>query len=125
MKRYRWVLIVGQLGLLLACGRDDSPEPAADATVSPGQTVDDRGGTVLGPSGCSVEIPAGALTAPTTITIEIVADGYPSFHEGTPRSPVFALRPHGLTFAKPVRLRVPFSGVASASVALYTTPPAG
>jgi uncharacterized delta-60 repeat protein len=75
---------------------------------------------VVGPNGAKVVIPPGALATDTTITIEQTSAGSPPLPGGvTAFGPMFALTPHGTTFAVPVTLTVPFD---PASVPAGVTP---
>jgi len=79
-------------------------EPAASALIGP------EGGTLrLGKAG--VEIPPGALSADTFISIcglseiQSLGDG---LSNATDRAAGFRFEPHGLRFLRPVRIRLPF-----------------
>lgn len=86
------------------------------------------GGTLAHPDGAKLVIPAGALAADVTLSIESVA---------TPRGrgvrfvgPVFRFGPPGQVFAKPVAVTVPYvpaqlQGVSAAAVRLYHGDDAG
>jgi len=66
------------------------------------------GGTVTGPSGASVVIPAGALASDTRILIEVVTAGAPALPTSfTATGQMFAFTPHGTTFAVPVTITLP------------------
>lgn len=88
------------VALLAACGGG-----AADGDAAP--TVGAAGGSVAGPAGASVTVPAGALSADTPVAIAASADGAPPRPDGPLGSAVFALTPHGTTFAKAVTVRLP------------------
>ena len=94
-------------------------------TTAPFVTVGVAGGSVLGPSGAQVVVPAGALAHDTTIGIAQTSVGAPGLPAGTtPFGPTFAFTPHGTSFAVPVTITVPFdpSAVpAGASPKLYKT----
>ena len=83
------------------------------------------GGTVLGPNGAKVEIPAGALAINTEIKVELTAAGAPPLPAGIAAvGQVFAFTPHGTTFAVPVTITVPFDPAAvpaGANAAIYKT----
>jgi len=73
--------------------------------------IGSAGGTIaLG--GASVEIPEGALSSTVTITVS----RYPAANlpaaptDREPAGDAFAFEPHGLAFAVPVTLRLPFTG---------------
>jgi len=90
-----------------------------------GTVIGAAGGTVNGPEGSSVVIPAGALASDTRINIEKTSAGAPELPDGFPVSgDVFALTPHGTTFAVPVTITVPFDPAlipADGRPALYKT----
>ncbi len=71
--------------------------------------VGPAGGTVVGPDGVEVHIPAGALTQPTTIGIARSPGGWPlPLVEGTtPAGSIYELTPHDVIFDKPVIIRLP------------------
>lgn len=111
-------------GILTACsgsGGDDN----GGVTPQGGTVVGAAGGTVEGPAGVRIVIPPGALAADTAILIEQNSDGAPELPgDFSPIGPMYALTPHGLQFALPVTLTVPFdpAAVAAGSTpALYKT----
>lgn len=81
------------------------------------------GGTINGPGGVALEIPAGALSTDTAITIALDDTGAPSLPPGfTARAaPMVALTPHDLRFAAPVRISLPAPTGASAELTLLKT----
>ena len=94
------VLVVAGLG---ACGGSDHDAPATTLTVGAG------GGTLAGPAGSQVVVPAGALAQPTSITIAQDKAGAPALPPGsTSLGAMFALTPHGTGFAMPATLTIPF-----------------
>jgi len=67
------------------------------------------GGTVTGPAGAQVVIPAGALAGDTTIDIAQSSAGAPALPGGfAVFGQTFAFTPHGTSFAVPVTITVPF-----------------
>ncbi len=102
--------------LLAACGGGESspaqpvpPAPTPTAPVPPGVLIGAAGGTVSGPNGASVVIPAGALSTEVRINIERITTGAPALPAGlTAIGPMFAFTPHGTTFALPVTMTLPF-----------------
>ncbi|KAF0187978.1 MAG: Immunoglobulin I-set domain-containing protein, partial [Gammaproteobacteria bacterium] len=118
-------------GILTACsggGGDDNITPPLGGAGGPSQgraVVGAAGGTVSGPAGVQIVIPPGALAADVTIQIEQSWDGAPALPTSvTTAGPMFALTPHGLQFALPVTLTVPFdpAAVPTGSIpALYKT----
>lgn len=90
---------------LVALGGCGGPPAPPSVTV----TVGAAGGTVTGPSGAKVVIPAGALAKDTPIGIAQTGAGAPALPSGTATfGPMFAFTPHGTVFAKPVTITVPF-----------------
>lgn len=78
-------------------------------TPSTGQVVGTAGGTVLGPNGASVVIPAGALASDVTINVAQTSAGSPPLPGGfTALGQMFAFTPHGTSFAVPVMVTMPF-----------------
>jgi hypothetical protein len=90
----------------IACGGPSSSPPATIVTT----TIGPSGGQVA-TSGATLDIPAGALTTPTAITITEERSGPPAPYVGL--SALFQFSPEGLTFAKPAT--VSFSTSASAA----------
>ncbi len=90
------------------------------------QMVGPVGGTVTASDGSSVDIPAGALASPTTITMEVVA---PSILPGGSVSggAAYAMGPEGQTFLAPVTVTLRFDRTAlppmtqGSDLAIFTT----
>ena len=104
---------------LAACGggSDVGSEPAK---LPSGAVVGAAGGTVLGPNGAKVEIPPGALSAGTTISVEQTSAASPPLPAGySAVGQMFALTPHGTAFSVPATLTLPFDG---SQVLAGTTP---
>jgi uncharacterized delta-60 repeat protein len=97
---------------LAACGGGGSDEETAPPPPPPppaGTLIGSGGGTVTGPSGTSVVIPAGASAAQVRVLIEQTSTGAPTLPTGaTSIAPVFAITPHGATFTTPVTVTLPF-----------------
>jgi len=76
-------------------------------TYAVSASIGAAGGTLTHPDGMSVVIPAGALSANTTIGISRPVAGWPlPFVADTlPTGAVFELTPHDIVFAKPVLFR--------------------
>ena len=90
---------------LAACGGLDDATPPAGA----GATIGAAGGTLDGPAGSQVIVPAGALGAATTLSITASSSGAPSLPPGgLVLGEMFALTPHGTAFVAPATLRIPF-----------------
>jgi uncharacterized delta-60 repeat protein len=101
--------------LLSACGGGgDSPSPPAPPpannppATAPG-TIGAAGGTVTGPSGAQVVIPAGALAQDVAIDIAQSSAGAPPLPaDMVAAGQMFALTPHGTSFATPATVTIPF-----------------
>ncbi|MEO5883780.1 MAG: hypothetical protein ABIQ06_15290 [Caldimonas sp.] len=101
---------------LAACGGSDEEEtPASRATIGA------AGGTLAGPGGAQIVVPAGALAQPTQITIAQDDAGAPPLPTGsTAFGPMFALTPHGTGFAAPATISVPFDPALAAADSVPT-----
>lgn len=100
------------LGLVACGGGDDAaPAPAPPAPPPPpGTLIGAGGGTVTGPTGTTIVIPAGALTTETRINIEVTTTGSPALPANVAfPGQMFAITPHGTTFASPVTVTLPFN----------------
>ena len=101
------------------CGGGDDAVNAAPAGM-----IGPAGGTVSGPNGAQVVIPAGALAANTAIAITL-APGILTLPAGNATvGPVFSFTPHGQTFAQGVTITVPIDPAqvpAGAAVKLHKT----
>ncbi len=94
---------------LAACGGGGEDDPPPPPPTPPGTLIGAAGGTVTGPNGASVVIPAGALAAEVRINIELATAGAPALPGTfTAAGQMFAFTPHGTTFAVPVTLTLPF-----------------
>lgn len=98
---------------LWACGSGDDP-PAA--VVEASATIGTEGGTLEGPDGVVVKVPAGALTEATTIRIARTAEGSPSAPPDgyAVNGNVYEITPHDLVFLYPVTIEMPWAPVAGA-----------
>lgn len=117
----RLMLAAGVLALLAACGGDDAPsEPPSAVTAEIGP----QGGTVNGPDGVQVVVPAGALAQPTTIGIARSAVGAPTpLSEGNaPAGSIYEFTPHDLVFNTPVTIRMPVPANAVSSEVFMASP---
>lgn len=91
--------------LLGACGGGDD---AAPPPASVGATIGAAGGTLDGPDGVRVEVPAGALTQDTVIRVAKTSTGAPgTLPAGVAAAPVYELTPHGINFNRPVTISLP------------------
>ena len=104
--------------LLGACGgggggdspSSSAPPPPTGITAPP--TIGVAGGTVSDASGASVIVPPGALATATTIRVANDSSGAPALPaELTAAGNMYAITPHGTTFAEPVDIRIPAPGV--------------
>jgi alpha-tubulin suppressor-like RCC1 family protein len=106
---------------LAACGGsgDAAPPPMIGAA----------GGTVTGPNGAQVVVPAGALAANTAIAVDQSSAGSPALPIGMNAfGAMFAFTPHGTSFAAPVTVTLPFNAAsvpAGVTPALFKTNAAG
>jgi hypothetical protein len=109
-------LVLSTLCVFVACSsEDDAPNhdfnetPQATGDVlQKSQTVGPAGGTVSG-GGATIDIPAGALPADTTITITSRAPSSVTLPTWTPTQVMggtFAFGPDNIVFAKPVTITV-------------------
>ena len=88
-----------------ACGGSDDAPPSGGVTM----TIGAAGGTLDGPGGAQLVVPAGALTQATSITVAQDGSGAPALPAGGAGvGAMFALTPHGTAFAVPATVRVPF-----------------
>ncbi len=120
----RCFIIATLLLTLAACGGggDESPPATPPAPPPPGTLIGAAGGTVTGPNGSKVVIPAGALTTEVRINIEQVTTGAPALPAGfVAHGQMFAFTPHGTTFAAPVTMTLPFNpaGVPAGSTPVF------
>ncbi|MEO8061917.1 MAG: Calx-beta domain-containing protein [Pseudomonadota bacterium] len=113
---------------LAACGGGDEAAPAPAPPVPPppsGTLIGAGGGTVSGPTGTTVVIPAGALATEARINIEQTTTGSPALPANvTFPGAMFAITPHGTTFTSPVTVTLPFNPAlvpAGQTPALYKT----
>lgn len=123
-KRTR-IAAIASLALLFAlvgCGGDVNEGAATTPPASTTVSVGVEGGTVTGPDGVQVVIPAGALDKPTEIGIARSAVGAPPEPDAYPASGyVYEITPHGLTFNSLVTVRAPIPGGASAPQAFMAS----
>jgi len=96
---------VAALVALAACADSGNGGPAP----SGGVVIDAAGGTVDGPNGAQIVIPAGAVDTATTIAIKQSSAGAPALPAGTAAAgAMYEFTPHGQTFNTPVTISVPF-----------------
>ncbi len=116
-----WLAVCVSLPMgLAACGGSDSPSPPV-AMVS--ALIGPAGGTVTGPDGVQVVIPAGALTTPVTIGIARSDAGAPAWSEGyQTKGPTYEFTPHGLIFLSPVTIRMPVPAGSTGTEVFMASP---
>ena len=105
-------LMASCLLLLAACGGGgaDSSPPAAD---SAGAALGSAGGNVSAADGALVVVPAGALSADTSVRIAKDSSGSPALPAHLRAvGNVYALTPHGTRFEQPVRVHIPVPATA-------------
>lgn len=118
-----------------ACGGgDDVSRTGADpdASTGPGTNTDagsvatgigPAGGTVSGPDGSYVIVPAGALSETVSLAIASGASDAPALPDGVALAGVvYTLTPHGTRFAVPALLHVPYDAsklVAGQTPSIY------
>lgn len=82
--------------------------------------VGTQGGIVRAASGTAVDVPAGALSSPTSIQISALASA-PEATGLSLRGDVYSFEPDGLRFDSPATLRLPYSGGAPGEVVRIAT----
>jgi len=109
--------IAGALGMECGCSKKNDVVDNSQITNNSSVTasVGSEGAHVEHPDGASVDIPPGALTAKTTITIRKASQpDYPSMPGAAKAlSPVFSFEPHGQTFALDVVVTLKHSAGAA------------
>ena len=109
---------------LAGCGGDGSggasgPEALStvtSASPSVSTVIDANGGSLVGPDGARLDVPAGALAGPVTITMTREATGAPALLDDQ-SDVVYAITPHGLAFQKPAVLTIPAAQLPGQSAA--------
>ena len=90
-------------------------------TVRASATIGAAGGTLQGPDGVQVEIPAGALTQDTLIGVARSATDTPSAPTANlAAARVYEFTPHDLVFEVPVIIRMPVPAGATEPAALFS-----
>ena len=97
--------------------------PATSTRESASEVIGPEGGRIAIESGAAIEIPTGALSDPTEVSVERTDDAPMLPDETTPVGPTFAFLPHGLPFSSPATVVVPFDGDPSARAVLWTLSP--
>lgn len=103
MRRIALFAVGFVLALLAGCGGGGGSAGAPAGTVT--RTIGAAGGTIAGPGGVTLTVPAGALAADTALSIAIDEAGAPPLPGGLPlQGETIALLPHGTSFSVPVTL---------------------
>ncbi len=114
----RWCMGAWLVAWLLAgCGGGGSNDDAPAARLEPYQVsavIGAAGGTLTGPDGAQVVVPAGALRTDTTIGLARNADGAPAVEAPWAPAAIYEFTPHGTVFDLPVTIRMPVPAGASA-----------
>ncbi|MCB9549852.1 MAG: hypothetical protein H6706_28935 [Myxococcales bacterium] len=124
VRRLAATVLVGLGAVAAGCDEEARPaayvpeelvgdDPASIVVERLTATIGPEGGTLAGAAdgafaGFSLEIPAGALAAPTEVSVAGVVDPTPLALTAARVGPQFALEPAGLELAVPARLTVPF-----------------
>jgi alpha-tubulin suppressor-like RCC1 family protein len=104
--------------LLAACGGSGG---SSDGTSKTTTTVGAAGGTVNGPDGLILTIPAGALDSNVEIGIKRAGSDAPDLPDGAdPTTPMYEFTPHGIVFKEPVLVSMPAgSGTTPTQAFMY------
>lgn len=102
-----WVMALALTGC--GGGRDSESAGSPAAPASTTALISVEGGTVNGPDGVQVVIPAGALSKQTEVGISNDGSGATEIGGIKPISKVIAVTPHGTEFAESVRINLPFN----------------
>lgn len=120
--RFQVVALLMLSLLLAACSSSDGGNNNGGQNP-PGVGL--SGGTVMGPNGAQVTIPAGALASGTSIAVTQSNTGAPPLPAGfSSFGQMFSFTPHGTSFAMPATVIVPFDPAslpAGATPVLYKT----
>ena len=110
LARGRWLIacVLVPFGLLACGGGNNSVEPPTSTTAM----IDAAGGTLTGPDGVQVIVPAGALVKPTLLGIARTSAGAPSTlpEDYAGSRPTYEFTPHDVVFNTPVTIRMPAPG---------------
>ncbi|MBU1480507.1 MAG: beta-propeller fold lactonase family protein [Gammaproteobacteria bacterium] len=115
--RYSAVVLTALfVSLLVACGGGNSSSSAS-------ATIGTQGGTLVGPDGVSVAIPAGALEQPTVISITRTSAGAPDVLEAYPvAGNVYEFTPHDVSFNSLVTVSAPVPNGATGAELFMASP---
>ncbi|MGE0325979.1 MAG: hypothetical protein AB7S68_26865 [Polyangiaceae bacterium] len=104
------VLLFTLTTALSACGSSD-PEQNSGSNTAGKTTVGAQGGVIQLDNGFEITVPEGALTQDVSITVTELSET-PAHSGFQSHGPSFLLGPEGQTFAKPLTLKLPYTGVA-------------
>ena len=104
-----WVKALAALvcSVLVACSQSDDPEPPPPSEGS--ATLNAAGGTVTGPDGVQLVVPADSLDSPVTLRVSRDATGAPALVGLNAVSPIYAVTPHGQAFGTGALFSIPMS----------------
>ena len=103
-----WLAACVLLPLLLSGCLGGGDAPATSPPEARSAVIGSAGGTLTGPDGVQVVVPAGALASSTTLTITRSSAGAPTLTGSLqPAGGVYEFTPHGLVFASPVTITFP------------------
>jgi hypothetical protein len=117
MRRILTVVAVSFVSVIAgSAGCSNSSKDSQASSVS-SSTIGSSGGLVKG-DGVELDIPAGALSNDQTITVAATSDSAPDGVSAL--SPIYRFSPDGLVFAKPVVIKIAFSGDATGARVFWT-----
>ena len=93
--------------VLVACSQGDDPEPPPPSEGS--ATLNAAGGTLAGPDGVQLVVPADSLDTPVTFRVSRDATGAPALIGLNAVSPIYAVTPHGQAFGTGALFSIPMS----------------
>jgi hypothetical protein len=104
-----------------ACKTNDIDESNTTNNIT-NVGVGAQGGTITGPDGTSLRVPAGALAKDVPLSIEVATGDYPLVPGGfTFRGKVYSFLPAGTTFLEPVVVSLPAKGITGYISGLQAT----
>jgi alpha-tubulin suppressor-like RCC1 family protein len=112
------------LGALAGCGGGDGGSAPVAPSGPPAVVIGIAGGTVTGPDGVTVEVPAGALATNTSLQITAVdsASVLPLPGGLVASDKVYNFLPHGTVFSVPAKLSIPrLAGDPTTGVSILKT----
>jgi hypothetical protein len=109
----RWFILGA---IVAACSSTTGQSPTGTGTTS-SQQIGPAGGSVHF-EGATLDVPAGAVTADTTITITSSTGSAPS--GTTASSPIYVFGPEGLTFSKAATVHIDFTGSGTHAAIMWS-----